>query len=206
METWRDDHDTKRLSGFTLVEVLVVASLVAILAAILTPVFKVAKERAKAEASVGNLRQNHIAIKLYQAEWNGDGVYGERSSMGLPLDEQFYVLYSPDPPSVYPPNRIKPQWISPCGTHPDYGAIVGYHFLFWYWEGRENIEVLRAQQYQENLLLLHDINCNPHTMALDSPLTTKLGLGVLLAGNIVRHHKPGRPLWDYNWWTTRPPH
>lgn len=51
--------------GFTLIELLVVIAIVAILSAILFPVFARAKEAAKKTASMSNLRQIGIAWSLY---------------------------------------------------------------------------------------------------------------------------------------------
>ncbi|MDO8588538.1 MAG: prepilin-type N-terminal cleavage/methylation domain-containing protein [Armatimonadota bacterium] len=58
-------------AGFTLIELLVVVAIIAILAAILFPIFAKAKEAAKRAACLGNLRQIGMAIKMYQDENNG---------------------------------------------------------------------------------------------------------------------------------------
>ena len=52
-------------NAFTLIELLVVIAIIAILAAILFPVFAQAKEAAKRTADVSNARQIGIASKLY---------------------------------------------------------------------------------------------------------------------------------------------
>jgi prepilin-type N-terminal cleavage/methylation domain-containing protein len=54
-----------RQKGFTLIELLVVIAIIAILAAILFPVFAQAKEAAKRTADLSNARQIGIATKLY---------------------------------------------------------------------------------------------------------------------------------------------
>ena len=51
--------------GFTLIELLVVIAIIAILAAILFPVFAQAKEAAKRTADLSNARQIGVATKLY---------------------------------------------------------------------------------------------------------------------------------------------
>lgn len=60
-----------RRSGFTLIELLVVVAVVAILAALLFPVFARAKERARQTACNSNLRQLAQAMRLYLDDNNG---------------------------------------------------------------------------------------------------------------------------------------
>jgi prepilin-type N-terminal cleavage/methylation domain-containing protein len=63
----------KRLRGFTLIELLVVIGIVALLAAILLPVFTQARIAAKRTTDVSNLRQIGVAHELYASAF--DDVY-----------------------------------------------------------------------------------------------------------------------------------
>lgn len=56
--------------GFTLIELLVVIAIIAILAAILFPVFATAKKRAQAMTCVDNMRQIGMAHSMYMDENN----------------------------------------------------------------------------------------------------------------------------------------
>lgn len=56
--------------GFTLIELLVVVAIIAILAAILFPVFARARERARAAACLSNLRQFGTAFAMYLSEYD----------------------------------------------------------------------------------------------------------------------------------------
>lgn len=61
----------RRHGGFTLIELLVVIAIVAILAAILFPVFASARERGRLATCQSNLRQIGVAISMYTQDYDG---------------------------------------------------------------------------------------------------------------------------------------
>src|SRR5437762_11676423 len=65
---------TRRKSGFTLIELLVVIAIIAILAAILFPVFAQAREKARGIACMNNMKQIGTAISLYVGD-NDDTLF-----------------------------------------------------------------------------------------------------------------------------------
>jgi prepilin-type N-terminal cleavage/methylation domain-containing protein/prepilin-type processing-associated H-X9-DG protein len=75
---------SSRLRGFTLIELLVVIAIIAILAAILFPVFAQAREKARQTACLSNTKQIGTALQMYGQDYD-DGLpawteyYGEAS-------------------------------------------------------------------------------------------------------------------------------
>lgn len=70
--------------GFTLIELLVVIAIIAILAAILFPVFAQAREKARATSCLSNMKQIALAFSMYQIDQDGcfPSVYDD--SLGYP--------------------------------------------------------------------------------------------------------------------------
>src|SRR5713226_8900708 len=63
----------RRAAGFTLIELLVVIAIIAILAAILFPVFAQARAKARQTACLSNMKQLGLAIMQYTQDY--DEVY-----------------------------------------------------------------------------------------------------------------------------------
>ena len=57
-------------SGFTLIELLIVIAIIAVLAAILFPVFAAAKERARATTETTQAKEIGMSVKLYLNDYD----------------------------------------------------------------------------------------------------------------------------------------
>ena len=93
--------NSHRRLGFTLIELLVVIAIIAILAAILFPVFAQAKAAAKKTADLSNLKQNMTATLIYSNDyddyiphtnWQEDYVFAARV---LPYTKNKDIFKSP---------------------------------------------------------------------------------------------------------------
>ena len=65
-----------RRQGFTLIELLVVVAIIALLAAILFPVFARAREKARQSTCQSNLKQIGLGFAQYGQDYDGHGPYG----------------------------------------------------------------------------------------------------------------------------------
>jgi prepilin-type N-terminal cleavage/methylation domain-containing protein/prepilin-type processing-associated H-X9-DG protein len=107
-------------SGFTLIELLVVIAIIAILAAILFPVFAQAREAARKTACLSNLKQMGSALMMYTQDY--DEMFHKGSAINSPAINGFGPDTSIDGwtnwPWFYGP-YIKNVGVFDCPSSPD---------------------------------------------------------------------------------------
>lgn len=171
--------NSSRRSGFTLIELLVVIAIIAILAAILFPVFAQAREKARQTACVSNARQLSNALTMYVQDY----------------DEQLFIGANGNP--VGDPSRIWTDAMYPYYKNRD---ILNCPSAM-------NLSATRAH-YQANVNLIA-YNGNSKTLAeIPNPAGTSLIIDAqqLKAGDPGNDPtKWNQFLFDFNHWQWEPP-
>lgn len=134
----------KRNKGFTLIELLVVIAIIAILAAILFPVFARAREKARQTACLSNLKQLGLGIMQYVQDYDEQFPVGQRLGTApysqldaaagtttrpnwfaaiFPYTKSVAVNVCPDAPTV-PPGPFSAQPTANSSTSYSYNGLL----------------------------------------------------------------------------------
>ena len=104
-----------RRQGFTLIELLVVIAIIAILAAILFPVFAQAREKARQTSCLSNMKQLGLGLNMYVQDYDETWPRNDDCINGGTVA-----------PSGAPATAIG------CSTAPYFGDRIN-HYKWWYW-------------------------------------------------------------------------
>ena len=116
--------------GFTLVELLVVISIVAVLVALLLPSLGKAREQARQVVCMSNERQIGIAMKMYA--YSNDGRFVPHDHTRTDVQWPELLLSYHDNIEVYICPTIKKLGLDvkwPNTNHPDYGYNYGFDYI-----------------------------------------------------------------------------
>jgi prepilin-type N-terminal cleavage/methylation domain-containing protein/prepilin-type processing-associated H-X9-DG protein len=121
--------------GFTLIELLVVIAIIALLAALLFPVFATARERARTASCANNLKQIGTATYLYLQDWDDDlpiielnnlpyylGAYQQEQEQGVWFCPNDPFLEIPDWEKLWEHNNPKRSYSS-YHEDPNFGTF-----------------------------------------------------------------------------------
>src|SRR5579872_7406231 len=87
--------------GFTLIELLVVIAIIAILAAILFPVFAKAREQARKTACLSNMRQIGMATRMYMEDYDEKFPQAKITDAQPQIDDADGSIENPDVGSIF---------------------------------------------------------------------------------------------------------
>ena len=105
----------RQRSGFTLIELLVVIAIIAILAAILFPVFAQAREKARSAQCLSNLKQVAMATRMYSQDYDEVLPYQDGDICDWATSKKTIWLNS-----IYP--YVKNRKVYICPSADDWGA------------------------------------------------------------------------------------
>jgi prepilin-type N-terminal cleavage/methylation domain-containing protein/prepilin-type processing-associated H-X9-DG protein len=159
---------TVRRHAFTLIELLVVIAIIAILAAILFPVFAQAREKARTTTCQSHIRQVGLGVLMYLQDWDEifPPVYvdaaGKRQvwvDFIQPYVKNIQMFRCPSATSA------KRFWFSPSGVSSNYCMPMNNHLFT---EGWANPQKLPAfGRAAERLMILDGIDFWTHYCPLD---------------------------------------
>ena len=97
---------TKKKTGFTLVELLVVISIISILAALLMPAIQAAREAARRTQCLSNQRQVAFALQ------NFEHTRGSFPALRAPMQPSNYPCWHYAGENVFNPNPTELTWVA----------------------------------------------------------------------------------------------
>ncbi len=195
-----------RLRGLSIAEVLVSVAIVSLLAALLTPVFVRAKDRAQVTASVLKLRQCHAALQLYRDQWDGDDTSGDYFRMGLwqrwDLQQDWWDYVGLTEAFLQSPCR---RAYEGTAVSSKWNQITYAPEFYDKWSEANGNNIGYLSRYKLNALAFMDTYCTDPPLEQTNPYRTKRFLAILLSGELVNKHRRGSMHVLENWSDPPPP-
>jgi prepilin-type N-terminal cleavage/methylation domain-containing protein/prepilin-type processing-associated H-X9-DG protein len=163
--------------AFTLIELLVVIAIIAILAAILFPVFAQAREKARAISCLSNSRQIGLAILMYVQDWDETTCVTHHDLEAGETIADLYTWYQPLIP------YIKSAGIFRCPSLNDTPTVFPYPVTLADW-----------QTYRTDYLINGFF---AHGIALG-------GIPTPASQIMIAERRPGIAFFDYHPWPSAP--
>lgn len=194
--------------AFTFAELLVVLAIVAVTAAVLTPVFLNVRRSARREETVQHMRQLWMALSQYRADYEGVDIYDNYRALALPSgpfwdpkllrvpDDVWNTACNPDP--VIQRTGPTP---GPYGRIPYVGGMYSDVVLKFPYTNVPYVNYLK--EFRQNIVVFLDPYCNDAGTSMSDTYKTKRGFAVTIEGQIVRSLKKGDAS-RLQWYSPRP--
>ena len=206
-----------RRTGFTLIELLVVIAIIAILAAILFPVFAQAREKARTTSCLSNTKQIGLAIMMYAQDYD-ETYFSQNWPGGCPTSETGYFAWQPGQTAqhyatmLYP--YVKNGGIFDCPSYV--GTTYTASLALWQCGDPLKRKIVPWAEYGINEIILSTATSmaalqSPANIGLMSDNSYIFG-GPAVCMNIDGTNKEywveGRTAWggDATWWSGKPRH
>jgi len=179
--------------GMTVLDVLVAIAISVILAAILVPCLRAARESADRTTSVSNLKQIYAALALYRNEYDGDGKYGDYVVMGLPPSLRELATHEKITQAVFK---------SGCPSVRAPYVKVGLFRQMWHADNDSTLEAWApyAEKQQSAAVLVGDDNCDFRGNDRQNPFIPHRGIGLYEDGSVKTIVRAG-VTYFYRWWS-----
>lgn len=175
-----------KVQAFTLIEMLVVIAVIAVVSAVMTPVFAKARHSAMVTQTVQQAHQLSMALILYRTENDGDGKWGKATEMGLP------------PGYTNPPTPDPSLWRTACHypARPPEDPFGERSFARHYNDDEDGGPAHWSRLsplYEDRSPVVISISCTDPMWNIDNPYHPKLGIGADLTGTLLRRQRTGKP-------------
>jgi type II secretory pathway pseudopilin PulG len=191
-------NDTSR--ALSVVEVLIVLTVLALVAALLYPIVVRARDRAKEATCYGNLRNIQTAVALYRADYDGESKYGAPEAMGLPPSIARLMDYGAITKTTMqcPGRPFSPGLRQAVYTQywPPFGRFAPSDSFL----ERMRAEWLEAvQRMREDTVIVGDLNHDFPGRDVHEGSVEHRAIGVTLGGQVDTAIRTGSPL-NVRWW------
>jgi len=166
----------------TMIELCIVVTIIAMVAAMLFPVLSSAKRSAKVADTIGSAHQLWIALTLYRSDWNGEGTFGTGSQMGLPIFGKQLLDAVP-----------RDLWMKTCDPKKE-------GFSYWPDEDTGPGSWLESVTIAgENVPLVSTDTCTESPWDVSNQFHPKLGIASTLSGTVLKKRRAGN-IHRISWW------
>lgn len=177
--------------AFTLLEALSVIGIIAVLTAILMPVYRGVRNEALIGVSKSNLHQIFLDTAMYRTNYDGDGVFGSSYAMGLPPSPAYRQLKSLD--------QLRP----PKAPHPATPQIGMLYWQYYNEPGKDSLkptwEEYALSAGDHAILYADPFNNDPRYPLDHGLLLTRFLIGINLQGSLIERRARGDWLMR-DWW------